>query len=149
MDYTWYTDGSCLKNPGGAGGWAFLCVEHPEWERTGTHPSTTNNIMELTACIECIDFIINNNINNVTHTLYTDSTYVKNGINIWIHNWLKNDWKTANKQDVKNKLLWIKLYEQTKQLEIEWKWVKGHHTDIYNTKVDLLARNAAKSDVML
>ena len=145
QEYTWYTDGSCLKNPGGPGGWAFTCVEHPEFTRSDCDTNTTNNIMEMTACIECIKFIVSHQLTNHMHSIYTDSVYVKNGINCWIHTWLKNNWKTSNKQDVKNKALWMTLHEQSQHVILEWNWVKGHNNNPYNEKVDELARQAAKS----
>ena len=95
--------------------------------------------MELLATIKAL--------NKVTRgskvQIFTDSKYVKLGITEWIHNWKKNGWKTANKQQVKNKELWIKLDFLNNKFEINWNWVKAHSTDKLNNEVDLLAREAA------
>ena len=74
-------------------------------------------------------------------TIYTDSKYVKDGITTWIKKWKINNWKTANKKDVKNKELWMMLDNQMKKHEIIWKWVKGHEGNYYNEKADALARH--------
>ena len=75
--------------------------------------------------------------------IFTDSKYVKSGITEWIHNWKKNGWKTANKQKVKNKDLWVELDLLSSQFDIKWSWVKAHSTDKLNNEVDLIAREAA------
>ena len=75
--------------------------------------------------------------------IFTDSKYVKSGITEWIHNWKKNGWKTANKQPVKNKELWVELDLMNNAFDIKWSWVKGHSTDKLNNEVDLIAREAA------
>ena len=77
--------------------------------------------------------------------IFTDSKYVKSGITEWIHSWKKNGWKTANKQQVKNKELWTELDLLTNEFEIKWSWVKAHSTDKLNNEVDLIARDAANS----
>jgi ribonuclease HI len=72
--------------------------------------------------------------------LHTDSTYVKDGLTKWIHNWKRNNWKTSAKKPVKNKDLWQALETACERHEIEWKWVKGHAGDPGNEKADELAR---------
>ena len=78
--------------------------------------------------------------------IYTDSKYVKLGITEWIHKWTKNNWQTSKKQNVKNKELWIELYELTKSFEINWIWVKAHAGNALNEEVDSLAKKAAESN---
>tara|TARA_B100001741_G_scaffold97175_1_gene79597 strand:- start:1604 stop:2026 length:423 start_codon:yes stop_codon:yes gene_type:complete len=134
-----YTDGSCIGNPGN-GGWAAIIIEDgKKTQIKGNKKKTTNNQMELLATIKAL--------NKVTRgskvQIFTDSKYVKLGITEWIHNWKKNGWKTANKQQVKNKELWIKLDLLNNKFEINWNWVKAHSTDKLNNEVDLLAREAA------
>ena len=97
--------------------------------------NTTNNQMELTAAIEGLKVLKE----PCKVKLYTDSKYVMDGINSWIANWKKNNWKTASKKDVKNKDLWIELDAETCKHEIEWIWVKGHSGNIGNEKADALA----------
>ena len=137
-----YTDGSCLINPGN-GGWAAIIIA--DGKKTfikGSKKNTTNNQMELLAPIEALKKIPKGS--NVQ--IFTDSKYVKSGITEWIHNWKKNGWKTANKQEVRNKELWAELDNLNNQFEINWNWVKAHSLDELNNEVDLLARNAANSE---
>ena len=75
--------------------------------------------------------------------IYTDSQYVKLGITEWINKWVLNNWKTSKKEDVKNKDLWIELYNLNKNLDIKWNWVRAHVGNTMNEKVDLLAKKAA------
>ena len=134
-----YTDGSCLENPGN-GGWAAIIIDDgKKTQIKGSKKNTTNNQMELLAPIEALKKIPKGS----KVQIFTDSKYVKLGITEWIHNWKKNGWKTANKQQVKNKELWIKLDLLNNKFEINWNWVKAHSTDKLNNEVDLLAREAA------
>ncbi|MDF2529990.1 MAG: ribonuclease, partial [Gammaproteobacteria bacterium] len=80
-------------------------------------------------------------------SLTTDSQYLRKGITEWIHNWQKNNWKTADKKPVKNADIWQQLYEEVTKHQIEWHWVKGHSNHIENDLVDALANEAI--DVML
>ena len=78
--------------------------------------------------------------------IYTDSQYVKLGITEWINKWIKNNWQTSKKEDVKNKDLWLKLYNLNNSLNIEWNWIKAHSGNTLNEEVDLLAKKAAQLD---
>ena len=139
---TIYTDGSCLTNPG-SGGWAAIINENNKKKIiSGNEKNTTNNRMELLAPINALKGIRP----GAKIKIYTDSQYVKNGITEWINTWLKNDWKTSKKEDVKNKDLWIELYNLTKCFDIQWIWVKAHDGNPFNEEVDLLAKRAANSD---
>ena len=139
---TIYTDGSCLTNPGN-GGWAAIINENNEKKIiSGNEKNTTNNRMELLAPINALRGIKPGS----KIKIYTDSQYVKNGITEWINTWLNNNWKTSKKEDVKNKDLWIELYNLTKFLDIQWIWVKAHDGNPLNEEVDLLAKKAANSD---
>mmetsp|Transcript_65714 Transcript_65714/g.207969 ORF Transcript_65714/g.207969 Transcript_65714/m.207969 type:complete len:111 (+) Transcript_65714:2263-2595(+) len=77
--------------------------------------------------------------------LYTDSQYVKNGINQWIHNWKKNGWRTSDRKPVKNADLWQQLDEAVNKHKVNWHWVKAHSGQAENEEVDDLAREAASS----
>mgnify|MGYP006166913567 CR=1 FL=1 len=135
-----YTDGSCLNNPGD-GGWAAIINENGKILKiSGNEKNTTNNKMELMAPIQALKKI--NKDKNIE--IYTDSKYVKLGITNWIHKWIKNNWQTSKKEDVKNKELWIELYNLTKSFEIKWIWVKAHSGNTFNEEVDLLAKKAAE-----
>ena len=136
-----YTDGSCLTNPG-TGGWAFRIInEGTIINHFGFQLDTTNNQMELTAAIKALEFLQTKS----EIILFTDSTYVRNGITSWIINWKKNNWKNSQKKEVKNKDLWEKLDILNSQKNITWKWVKAHDINEHNNKVDLLAREAAEN----
>ncbi len=134
-----YTDGSCIENPG-KGGWAAIILnDGNKTEIKGNKKDTTNNQMELLAPIQALKKIPKGS----KVQIFTDSKYVKSGITEWIHNWKKNGWKTAGKQEVKNKELWLELDLLNNEFEISWNWVKAHSTDELNNKVDLLAKDAA------
>ncbi len=152
---TIYTDGSCLTNPGnggwaaiinddpGNGGWAAIINDEKEIRKiSGSEKNTTNNRMELLAPINALKDMKP----GVEIKIYTDSQYVKNGITEWINTWLANNWKTSKKEDVKNKDLWIELYNLNKSLNVQWNWVKAHDGNPMNEEVDLLAKKAANLD---
>jgi len=130
-----YTDGACRGNPG-PGGWGVL-IEYGESRKElyGGDISTTNNKMELTAAIMALKAIKE----PCKITLYTDSKYVLQGIEEWIHNWKKRGWKGANKKPVKNIELWKELDELRDEHNIKWNWVKGHSGDPGNETADMLA----------
>jgi len=133
-----YTDGACSGNPGKGGWGAVLIHEGNEKYLSGYDKMTTNNKMELTATIESLKSIKTKS----KIDLYTDSQYVKNGINSWIINWKKNGWKTASKKPVANKELWIALDQCAAKHEVIWFWVKGHAGNKYNEIADELAVKA-------
>jgi ribonuclease HI len=135
-DVTIYTDGACSGNPGPGGWGAVLYYGDKIRELHGGESNTTNNQMELTAAIEALNALKE----PCRVALYTDSTYVKDGINQWLPNWKRNGWKTASKKPVKNKALWEKLDEALKIHQVEWHWVKGHAGDPGNERADALAR---------
>tara|TARA_A100001234_G_scaffold59532_1_gene51248 strand:+ start:594 stop:1019 length:426 start_codon:yes stop_codon:yes gene_type:complete len=137
-----YTDGSCLENPG-KGGWAAIINDNGNIKKiNGSEKNTTNNRMELMAPINALK-----NMNSKEEiNIYTDSQYVKLGITEWINTWVKNDWQTSKKEVVKNKDLWIELYNLNNSLNVKWNWVKAHAGDPLNEEVDLLAKKAAGLD---
>lgn len=130
-----YTDGACKGNPG-AGGWGVLLrYGRHEKELYGGAQLTTNNRMELTAIISGLEALTE----PCEVIICTDSQYVKNGMESWIHNWKKNGWKTANKKVVKNDDLWKALDQQAQRHKIHWTWVKGHNGHPENERADQLA----------
>ena len=145
MEIKIYTDGACVGNPG-PGGWAaIILMENEKKELFGGEKLTTNNRMELTAAIkalECCDAQEGKQPSLKQIRIYTDSTYVKEGITVWINNWEKNNWQTADKKNVKNVDLWKKLKELVKSNQIEWRWIKGHSGDPMNDLADKLAKEA-------
>ena len=145
MEVKIYTDGSCAGNPG-PGGWAAIILYEGKIEKLfGGEKLTTNNRMELTAAIRALEYCDKNEKKQPSLKIlkiFTDSNYLKDGINIWINNWEKNNWKTADKKNVKNVDLWKKLKKLTKSHKIEWHWVKGHSNDPMNDLADKLAKAA-------
>ena len=135
-----WTDGSCLGNPG-PGGWAFVATDGTNIaQRSGGEKDTTNNRMELMAVLRAL---------TAAHRhkeleIHTDSQYVKNGMQVWIKNWRKNNWRTADKKPVKNQDLWQQLDEIAGKMKIHWVWVRGHNGNELNEKCDELARGAAE-----
>jgi|TARA_B100001063_G_scaffold120837_1_gene112815 ribonuclease HI len=136
-----YTDGSCLGNPGPGGYGAILIYGKHRKEISEGFTLTTNNRMELLATIEALKLLTK----PCQVELTTDSQYVKNGINQWIHNWRRNGWRTKDKKPVKNADLWQALDEVIQQHEVNWHWVKGHSGHPENERCDDLARSAAES----
>lgn len=131
-----YTDGACQGNPG-PGGWGAL-LRYGQHERElygGLADETTNNRMELTAPAEALESLKR----PCGVRLYTDSTYVKNGITSWVPRWKRNGWVTSARQPVKNVDLWQRLDEAMARHQVEWLWVKGHSGHPENERADALA----------
>lgn len=142
---TIYTDGGCIGNPG-PGGWAAV-LRYGKHERTlsGRFRDTTNNRMEMRAAIEALEALKR----PCPVELYTDSSYLRNGITQWIHGWQRNGWITASKKPVKNKDLWLRLLAAITRHEpaggVTWHWTRGHAGDELNEAADNLANSAARS----
>jgi len=136
-----YTDGGCSGNPG-PGGWAFAVQNGPEgqFSQSGGEVMTTNNRMELTAVRQALLYVISLGEPLPPVRIITDSQYVKNGITVWIHNWKRNGWRTAGKDPVKNRELWMDLDDLVRHLDVSWHWVKGHAGVELNELCDALVR---------
>ena len=148
-----FTDGSSLGNPG-RGGWGVVIITNDELrinndkpkviELGGYDKNTTNNRMELQAVIEALKYVsARQGLAEVV--IHTDSAYVLGGVTTWIHNWEKNNWRTANKKPVLNKELWQELIALTRTFKgnLSWQKVKGHSGHIWNDKADELATGYA------
>ena len=133
-----YTDGACSGNPGPGGWGAILMYKSAKKEISGGMKNTTNNIMEITAVIEALKCLkVESDVQ-----VYSDSAYTVNAFKQgWIYNWMKNGWKTANKEPVKHKELWQELYDLTKKHKVEFIKVKGHADNEFNNRCDEMARN--------
>ncbi len=140
-----YTDGSSLGNPG-PGGWGVVVVEDEKIvaEIGGHDKDTTNNRMEIKAVIEALKYTNKNYHNQQVH-IVADSSYVLLGITIWIYNWQKNGWKTANKKHVLNQELWQELWTRKEEstANILWQKVKGHSGHVFNERADEIATTKA------
>ena len=138
---TIFTDGACKGNPGPGGWGAILRFKGEEREMFGGDPATTNNRMEMTAVIRALESLKR----GCAVALHTDSQYVKNGIETWIHSWKKNGWKTADRKPVKNAELWRELDALVAQHAVAWHWVKGHNGHPGNERADALANRGVAS----
>ena len=135
-----YTDGACSGNPGPGGWGAILMWGGHKKELWGGEANSTNNRMELMAAISALEALKRPS----KVELWTDSSYVKDGISKWIHGWKKNGWKTADKKPVKNAELWQRLDEARAKHDIDWRWIKGHAGHEFNERADELARFGIK-----
>ncbi len=132
---TIYTDGACCGNPGPGGWGALLKFNDITKEILGYELDTTNNRMEITAAIEALKILKKPSYIEI----YTDSKYLQQGITLWIHKWLANNWRRSNNEPVKNVDLWQNLYNELNKHIIIWQWVKGHSNDHGNIAADKLA----------
>ncbi len=133
-----FTDGACSGNPGPGGWGAVLRYRGTEKELSGREAETTNNRMEMMAAIAALRSLKR----PVRVRLFTDSSYLKDGITKWIHSWKARGWKTAAKKPVRNQDLWQALEAAMAPHEVEWRWVKGHAGHPENERADALARAA-------
>lgn len=138
-----YCDGGCRGNQfdENKGGWGYILLydngKLNKKEDFGSQINTTNNIMELSSCINGLKSIQNKDI---PVEIVMDSQYVITGMNEWIKGWIKNNWKTAKKQPVANQDLWQELYGLSQQFgNIIFSKCKGHSDDEYNNYADILA----------
>ncbi|WP_337842144.1 ribonuclease HI [Rheinheimera sp.] len=140
-----YTDGSCLGNPGPGGYGVVLIYQQHRKELSAGYQQTTNNRMELMAAIAGLECLTR----PCTIDLTTDSQYVRLGITQWLQNWKRNNWKTSQKEPVKNKDLWQRLDAACQRHQVSWHWVKGHAGHPENERCDELARLAATEQATL
>jgi ribonuclease HI len=136
-----FSDGACSGNPGPGGWGALLRFRGTERELSGAERLTTNNRMEMTAAIVALESLKR----GVRARLYTDSTYLRDGIMKWLPRWKKRNWRTADNKPVKNVDLWQRLELALERHEVEWHWVRGHSGHVENERVDQLARAAIKA----
>lgn len=136
-----YTDGACSGNPGPGGWGAILRYGETEKELSGGEADTTNNRMEMMAAISALEALKR----PVIVDLYTDSTYVRDGITKWLANWKARGWRTADKKPVKNQDLWQRLEAALEPHSVSWHWVKGHAGHPENERADQLAVAAVQA----
>ena len=132
-----FTDGACSGNPGPGGWGAILRFRGRTRELNGGEAETTNNRMEMLAAISALEALTR----PCAVDLFTDSSYLKGGITQWVHGWVRNGWKTADKKPVKNVDLWQRLMAARDRHDVTWHWVKGHAGHDENERADELARD--------
>ncbi|MGC9335556.1 MAG: ribonuclease HI [Anaerolineae bacterium] len=136
-----YTDGGAIDNPGPGGYGVVLRYKGHRKELSGGFRRTTNNRMELLACIEGLKALKR----RCSVVLYSDSKYVVNGMTKgWAERWQSKGWKLSNEQDVKNADLWQQLIELCQQHDVHFRWVRGHSGNPDNERCDQLAMAAAQ-----
>jgi len=147
-----FTDGASRGNPGPGGWGSIVVVDKKEViELGGREEHTTNNRMELTAAIEALCFISStyNLTPETTYNLviYTDSSYVLQGITKWVFGWKKKKWMTAQEKNVLNRDLWEKLSSLVdgigKKMKVTWNLVSGHSGVYGNERCDVIATEFA------
>jgi ribonuclease HI len=142
---TVYTDGGCIGNPGPGAYAAILRYGAHEKELVGRYRQTTNNRMELRAAITALETLTR----PCRVEIYTDSSYLRDGITKWVFAWQRNGWRTGKKEAVKNQDLWQRLLAAISRHQraggVEWHWTKGHAGDPANERADKLANQAARS----
>jgi ribonuclease HI len=131
------SDGSCLVNPGGPGGWA--CATSPEHWLAGGHPATTNNLMELRGVFELLAAVPA----DVPLRIETDSLYVIKSFTLWLAGWKRNGWLTAAKKPVANQSAIVQIDRLLTGRDVRWQHVKGHNGHVLNEVCDLRAGAAA------
>jgi ribonuclease HI len=135
-----YTDGGCLGNPGPGGYGIVLLYGTHRKELSGSAPQTTNNRMEMTACIEALNALKR----RCAVTLYSDSSYIVNGVTKgWAKRWRANNWMRNKTEAAENADLWEQLLELCEKHDVSFVWVKGHAGNPENERCDQLAKQAA------
>ncbi len=138
-----YTDGASRGNPGPGGYGAILKWGAIEKELSQGYRKTTNNRMELLGVIAALEELKKDGLNI---TIYSDSQYIVKSVE---QGWLKNWIATGFKGGKKNKDLWLRYHELSKKHHIKFVWVKGHASNAFNNRCDVLATTAADSGNLL
>lgn len=139
-----YTDGGSINNPGPGGYGVVICDNDDRRELSGGFRLTTNNRMEMTACLEALRAM-----GRTTRpiVLYSDSSYLVNGITKgWAKNWRRNGWRKADRSPALNSDLWAELLDLLVELDVEFRWVRGHAGNELNERCDRLAVAAARAE---
>ena len=143
-----YCDGACSGNQFGnnVGGWgAVLIFKNKKKEIFGGEKNTTNQRMELTACIKALEQLKSK---QYSIEIYSDSAYLINCINqAWYKKWEKNGWKNSKKEPVENRDLWETLLELINDYNPKFIKVEGHSGIALNERVDKLAQLGIKQQL--
>lgn len=135
------TDGSCLRNPGGAIGWAWIAHEGGRFDSGGA-ASGTNQVAELTALHRAIEA----HPGAEPLLIESDSQYAIRCASEWIHGWKRKGWRTASGEPVKNLDL-IQAIDAAitgREGPVRFRWVRGHVGNPFNERADQLAGLAAQ-----
>lgn len=139
-----YTDGACRGNPG-PGGWGYVKKIKDYIQRDfGGSKETTNGRMELKALKKALETIL---YTKKDITVYTDSKYVCDSFNKYMHTWVKKDWRKANGRPVIHKDLWEYIYNKSLEMNIKCVWVKAHNGNKGNEEADFLANKGLDNEI--
>ncbi len=135
-----FTDGASKGNPG-PGGWGSVVVFGESIsEFGGFEKKTTNNRMEMMAGLSALEYAKSKNRSII---IYTDSSYLVNGITKWVSGWQRKGWKTMTGGDVLNKDIWEKLVSNSSGISVEWRLLQGHVGIPGNERADKIASDLA------
>jgi ribonuclease HI len=135
-----YTDGGCISNPGPGGYGAVILEQGKRMEISAGYRQTTNNRMELRACIAALETLKQ----PASVVLYSDSRYVVNGIEQgWAKRWRAQNWMRDKKNRAINADLWARLLDLCNRHQVQFEWVKGHAGNPENERCDQLSTSAA------
>jgi ribonuclease HI len=136
-----FTDGGAIGNPGPGGYGAVLRYNGHRRELSGGYRLTTNNRMELMACIKALEALKF----QCSVVLYSDSRYVVDGVTKgWAERWRASEWRRNGGDKAENVDLWSRLLDLCDRHEVEFRWVEGHTGNPDNERCDQLAREAAR-----
>lgn len=144
-----YSDGSCIGNPGGPGGWAAVIIRNDasgkmikKTETSGREASTTNIRMEMMAVIGALGFL--GKVTDEPILFFCDANLIPNAMNGWLANWKAKGWKKAGGGEVLNRDLWLRLEDAAEGRNVTWAWVRGHNGTEHNERADRLAYAEAR-----
>lgn len=143
---TIYTDGACIGNPGPGGYGVVLLYNSHRKELSAGYRRTTNNRMEIMAAIAGLESFQE----KCRVTLYSDSEYLVKALSQgWAKRWRANGWKRNKEEEARNPDLWARLLRLCETHEVEFRWIRGHDTDVENNRCDRLAMEAARQPNLL
>ena len=159
-----YTDGACKGNPGNGGYGSIIIYQAYDKNENynednivkkiaGHSANTTNNIMEITAVIETLRYILTladktenkDKIEGLQVYIYSDSSYVVNGINNWLPNWIEKDFKDVKNVEYWKQMIIYILKLRGKNIHVNILKVLGHSGNKFNEMVDKLASSEANN----
>ncbi|SFI10335.1 RNase HI [Tindallia magadiensis] len=138
-----YTDGGALGNPGKGGYGAILVYGEHRKEIAGGYQHTTNNRMEMMACIKALETLKE----PCEVDIFSDSKYLVDSVmKGWAKRWQANNWKRNKKDKAENSDLWKKLLELLEMHKVTLHWVKGHNGHPENERCDEMVKEAADKE---
>jgi len=136
-----WTDGACAVNPGPGGFGIVFEYQGQKWEKAGGFRLTTNNRMEIMGALVALEILPE----KCKAIIYTDSQYLFNSImKGWAKKWRSKSWKKKGNKMVPNSDLWEKMLQLCANNEVEFKWIRGHSSNVDHNRCDRMAESAAR-----